>query len=331
MPIRAEPPRAGVRREWTSRAYGLAVRGAFSAPGLPDDGDAGDRPVTSVVLAAPGQLDEDWPFSEAERVLEEGQEGRPPTRTIDRHSSAGYRLSARHFGVARISPGGEQVVCAPPGVAPWRWQRFLVGRVLPWAALLQGLELLHASSVRVGGAAAAFIAPTGGGKTSLATRLLLKGAEFVTDDVLALERRDEHILAHPGAALLSVRPEERRAVGPAALRQVGQPLGHSDKSYFAVERNSEPSQLRAIYLLVPRADGETRIDAVAVPDPRELLGSVFIVSVDSARRLAGLLHLVADIAAAVPVFRATAVRSAGAGALADAVSRHLESVPGFSA
>src|SRR3712207_7852895 len=47
--------------------------------------------------------------------------------------------------------------CSPPGVAPWRWQRFLVGRILPWAAVLCGLEALHASAVVLDGRAIAFV------------------------------------------------------------------------------------------------------------------------------------------------------------------------------
>jgi hypothetical protein len=132
-------------------------------------------------------------------MVEETFDDELPDRTIDFDEELGYRLYARHFGLALINPNGERVLCAPPGAPDWSWQRFLVGRVLPWAALLRGREVFHASAVQVGGRAIAIVAPSGGGKTSLALRLVLRGAGFITDDVLALERTPDGINAYPGA------------------------------------------------------------------------------------------------------------------------------------
>ena len=94
------------------------------------------------------------------------------------------------------------MACAPPDDEPWSWQRFLVGRILPWAAVLRGHEAFHASAVAVRGRAAAFVGATGAGKTSLAVQLVARGADFVTDDVLSLSREGDEIRAHAGAAIL---------------------------------------------------------------------------------------------------------------------------------
>src|SRR3954468_19985438 len=231
---RAEPARAGRLR---SRAFGLDIDAGFEAPGLPPaDGATTGDPLTRLDLAAPEEIDRDWPAGEAERILEErfdGDDG-PPARTIDAHPSYGYRLYARHFGLARISPDGARVTCAPPDEEPWSWQRFLVGRVLPWASVLRGHEALHASAVGWRGRAVAFVGETGRGKTSLAIQLLARGVEFFTDDVLALDRRDGPLVAHPGAAIASVRDAERAAIPEATWARLGSVLGHSGKTYVEV-------------------------------------------------------------------------------------------------
>ena len=64
----------------------------------------------------------------------------------------------------------------PDGTGPGEWQRFLIAQVLPFAAALHGLEVLHASAVTVAGRALALLGPSGAGKTSLALALCRTGA-----------------------------------------------------------------------------------------------------------------------------------------------------------
>src|SRR3954468_14330500 len=211
---------------WRARAFGLEVSASFPAPGLPEAaGPPRGRP-TRIDLVSPEEIDDGWPAERATRVLEERFGRDVPDRTIDTHPRAGYRLYARHFGLARLSPSGARILCSPPDVAPWRWQRFLVGRILPWAAVLRGLEVFHASAVAVDGRALAFVGPTGAGKTSVAVRLVARGARFLTDDVLALDDVHGAVRAHPGAAIASVRPAEKETIPRTTWRALGTVLGH---------------------------------------------------------------------------------------------------------
>ena len=232
MPAPAEAPARGAgparSRRWRSHAFGLEIEGNFPAPGLPRSAAPRGGPRTRIDLATPEDLDRDWPADGAERLVEECLGGRTAARTIDRHPRAGYRLYARHFGLARISRDGDRIVCAPPDVAPWRWQRFLVGRILPWASLLRGREVLHAGAVRLGDGAVAVIGPSGAGKTSIAVHMVMRGAGFLTDDVLALERTGAEVVAHPGASIAGVRPAERDAIPSASWRALGTVLGHDE-------------------------------------------------------------------------------------------------------
>ena len=82
--------------------------------------------------------------------------------------------------------------------------------MLPFAALLQGLEVFHASAVVQGGEAIALLGPSRAGKTSLALELCARGASFLADDVLALETREDALFAHPGSPVAGVALEHER-------------------------------------------------------------------------------------------------------------------------
>ncbi len=308
-------------RALRSHAFGINVESTFEAPGLPEG--SGRLPRTRVERVSERTIAEHWDAGGAERLGEEtlSRRGQGPDRTIDRSARNEYLLYARHFGTALISPSGDRVLCAPPAVEAWRWQRFLVGRVLPWAALLRGRELLHASAVRVGDRAVGVLADSGFGKTSIAARLMLHGGRFITDDVLALSERGEQVLAHPGPAIAALRPAERAALEPSERRRLGRVLGRSGKIYVGVEREPAPVPLGGLYFL-ERASGDAQRRFEPGVDPRRLLASTFIAGVDSRRRLVGLLDLCARLQAAVPLWRVKADYEEGAAPLAQAIWEH---------
>lgn len=320
-PLTEFPTSAPVAGRHRARAFGLEIDASFPVPGLADSTGQPIGPTTRVDLVPEDELDRDWPADEARRVLEEHFDGdAEPARTIDVHPRLGYRLYARHFGLARIAPDGGGVVCAPPGPAGWDWQRFLVGRILPWAAVLRGYEAFHASAVAIGGRAVAFVGETGAGKTSLALRLVASGADFMTDDVLAVDANGDGVRGHAGAGIASVRPAEREAIPAATWEGLGTVLGHSGKTYVALPVAHGPRPVAAIYFL--RTGEGARIEALPNPDPRLLLASTFVLGIQTPERLRNQLDVCAAIARDVPAFdlRVTGV---DAGGLAQAVSEHL--------
>src|SRR4051812_35209580 len=319
----AEPPRGALVR---TRAFGLDIESSFEAPGLlPATGPA-QGPHLRMDLVPADAIDADWRASETTRVLEEHFEDGPPARTIDAHPELGYRLYARHFGLARISQTGDRVMCAPPDDEPWSWQRFLVGRIIPWAAVLRGREAFHASAVALRGRAVAFVGVTGAGKTSLAVQLVARGADFLTDDVLAFSRDVDDVLAHPGAAIASIRPAERDAMPSDRWATLGSVLGESEKTYVALPRSSEPAPLGALYFLI-RGD-RPEPEPLPVLEPRLLLASTFVLGVQTPDRLRTQLDVCAAIARRVPAFRLPVVPGVGAAELAATVDSHLDEVLG---
>jgi hypothetical protein len=309
-------------------AFGLEVDADFGVDGLLSSGAALALPSATLRLSTTAALDRLWSPDEARRISEERLDASAvaPDRTIDAHPELGYRLYARDFGLCLISPDGERLLCAPPPVASWRWQRFLAGRCLPIAALLRGYEVFHAGAVALDGGVVAIAGPTGLGKTSLTLQLVLRGARFFTDDVLVLESGEAGgVLAHPGLGLVNIRAREYERLDEAAVAGLGDLLGTtgSEKLHYAMLTAAEPQPLRGLYFLRPAAgSAAATIRPMVAPDPLRLLTSTFISQVRPPQQLASLLDVCARLATSVPMFEISMGSAEDARTLAERLAGH---------
>lgn len=303
---------AASQRGFAGRAFGIELRADFRVPGVLEPGGAGaaDSAGTrhiELTLRDAVSANADWPAGTAERTFELRQSGDRPVFTIDHEPHAGYRVWIAGLGQCVVSPGGDRIRCSPPR-GRYRW-RLLIGQGLPIAAALQGLEVLHASAVRMGSASAAFVAPSGTGKTSLALHLLTHGAGFIADDVVALEPDGDALLTHPGIGLAHAPREDRRS-----------------KHYVTVAVAQAPVPLGAVYFLERTEAVQTpEISPIDPPDPILLLGSTFVSHVPTAARLITQLDICSRIARTVPLFRVRAPVDGGAANLAEHITQHIGS------
>jgi hypothetical protein len=275
---------------WSGRAFGLSIHSEFRLPGLREGVEArtGERAL-DIEYVSPAPLDE---RQVGERVCEWRDEGGRVTLGIDQTDS-GYRFLVANVGLYELSGDGRRLRCRPVPAAGWYWRRYLIGQVLPFAALLQGLEVFHASAVEIDGSAIAISGPSGLGKSTLALELHLGGAGFLTDDVLALETRDNVVLAHAGLAMTKVR--RATAQGMLEVRRPVMPV-------------AEPLPLEAFCLLRPSEDESLHLTE-AVHEPRELLGATFNLVVASAERLRAQLDLCAAMAEQARLVRTAVPRT----------------------
>lgn len=267
------------------RAFGLALESDFELVGMDAAGGSAGRAVR-VRLGDPDAV-ADGPD---ERISEAPGPGGRPLATIDAVGGRGFLARAARFGSAWIDAAGREVVWSPAHDDPLRAQRFLGGQVLPFAAVLQGLEAFHASAVVLDGRALAIVAASGVGKTTAALALVERGLPFLDDDVLVL---DEGLLAHPGPALANVG-EER----------------------VPVRRHEQPVPLGALVFL-ERTEGDPpvveRLDPV---DPKLLLAATFNLALRTPERLARQLETCGRIAESVSVLRVRAPERVGGGEVA---------------
>ncbi|MEX2196012.1 MAG: hypothetical protein WD844_12065 [Thermoleophilaceae bacterium] len=250
---------------------------------------------------------------------------------IDADEQAGYLIRALGFGCFWISPDATWVRCAPLRVTAWRWQRYLVGQVLPLTAVLRGLEVFHASAV-VGpdGGALAFIGMSTAGKTSVALNLVLGGARFMTDDVLAVSpTQDGGVLAHPGVGLASLRHEADSRLDPGERDRLGRRLGRDgEATRLELDCQGDAVPLRHAFLLERGAGGPLAIERLSPVDPRLLLGGSFNFIITTPARLTNQLDLCARIANRIGVHRAAIPPSVGPAELARAIERYVEELAG---
>jgi hypothetical protein len=170
---------------------------ALGEPPGPPTGRNLDLLIDRDVAATP-----DWPARS--RLLGEQRVDGRVEFTIHADQDAGWLVSGERYGGHVISADGLRLRCTPGGAAQYDWERLLVAQVLPLAAAVRGLEVLHASAVVWRGRAVALLGAGGGGKTTLALALCELGADFLADDVLALEIAGEELLAHPGPPVAAV-------------------------------------------------------------------------------------------------------------------------------
>jgi hypothetical protein len=242
--------------------------------------------------------------------------------TVDHDEECGYLIYAPWYGRYLISPDGSSVLSSMPNVPLWRWQIVLFAQALPLAATLQGLELLHASAVRLDGRLLAFSAPSGTGKTSVAAHLVADGATLCTDDVLAVEHRGRTILAHPGAPLTKVSPGELAAMPSSARSRLGTRIGRNDKILLLAPVPSEPCPLDGVFFL-HRSTRSRRVTITRLgPDPLQLLAHSFNTYVRTRDRVVNQLALHAALVETVPLHLVEIPPSAQARDVGRAVRAH---------
>ena len=201
-------------------------------------------------------------------------------------------------------------------------------RPCPLAASIQGYELFHASAVAMDDRVVAFVAPSGTGKTSLATQLAASGWPLVTDDVLAVDARAGGVWAYRGAPLANIPAEQLLSLTASQRSRLGPTVAQSDKVHVRLDHSiPDPMPLGAVYFLTR----STRIDALEFvpgdpPDPRDLLAATFLAHMTAPERLLTQLDTCAAIAATVPVVRIRAPLSVSAAELAAALRRHARAL-----
>lgn len=314
---------AGAARTWRGRAFGLTLSSRVPVPGLaaagPSDGgrEVAWRRVDGRRLRELTAAAASAPLVDIRR--DDGRRFMSVTQIPER----GYRIDAPGYGTHLVSPDGRSIRSVLPAFRDLRWQRLFFAQPLPLAAALQGLEVFHASAVALDGRVLAFTASSGTGKTSTAAHLVAAGADFVTDDILALERRDGVLLAHPGPGRLSIAHAELRTVAPERRNRLGRRVTRGGKLVLEPPAVSQPLPLGAIFMLarVPGA-GPLRIEPLVEGGAKSILGSGFLPYLRLPERLLTHLETCAELSRTVPAFRIAIPESASARQVAAAVHDH---------
>ncbi len=245
--------------------FGLRLESALEFPELPARSGERARDV-HLSIRAHG-LDADDPWSEAIARLRGERVG------DDWFGADGDVAWFDWPNVARVRiDGGHSIEIAPcAGVDPAGLRAALLGPVFSVLLTQRGLYPLHASGVELNGAAIAFAAVSGTGKSTLALALHERGHAFLSDDVMAIDveadplrtvpaypqiKMTAELIAHrgdDGNAMPLVNPEEDKRA-----RAVAGPL------------RTEPLPLARVYLI---EDGEPELIG-PLPTKEALLAAI---------------------------------------------------------
>jgi hypothetical protein len=260
------------------------LRGATAPP-------TGRRLTLSILGPAAGT---EWP-AQSELISEERDREGTLIYEIRTHPHRGYLIAGPAYGTHVLSADGRQLSCVPGEIPDAVWQRLLIAQVLPFAAVLRGLEVLHASAVAFDGGAVAFAGPSRSGKTSLALECCKLGGTFLADDVLTVEVGDGAVLAHPGSPLAGLdRAEAQRTATGAAERQV---IGENERELLvSVAPGARIAPLSATFFLRRSNDGPSRVQFQPVTNAATTLASTFNFLLAGPERLLRLLEVSALIA-----------------------------------
>jgi hypothetical protein len=184
-------------------------------------------------------------------------------------------------------------------------QEYLLGQVLSFAMLMQGIEPLHATAVVVGRGAVAFLGDSGYGKSSLGASFVRENYPLLTDDVLVLERRGQDLLAYPGMPRIKLYPE---MCGNMFHGCEGTPMTRSTrKTIFALSTQQHQASsipLQVLYFLSPPWNDSRKVTLRRIPERRAFLSvlkNTFNDILLNPRRLKRQFEFAASVAAHVPV------------------------------
>ncbi len=157
-----------------------------------------------------------------------------------------------------ISGDGRRIEGRPLEDASWEaFQDYLLGQVLSFAFIKQGIEPLHATVLVRDGNAVGFLGDCGHGKSTLAAAFLQAGYRLLTDDMLVVKEEPEKIIAFPGLPRIKLFPETARSLLGRGVK--GSPMNNlTPKLIIPLKEGqhcSHPTHLKALYVLRPPGTG----------------------------------------------------------------------------
>jgi hypothetical protein len=203
-----------------------------------------------------------------------------------------------------VDPSGREVYGRKLGRASLEsFHTYLLGQVVSFALLKQGIEQLHATVVAFSGRALALTGDCGRGKSTLAAALLKRGGKLLVDDMLVL-KQNGHLLAMPGPPRLKLLPDSAKRAGLSSGKALPMNPLVSKKIFPIRDAQVDPVPLERLYVLSAPNPRTKRI-SIRRCTPAEACAQVIAAAYNLDMALPGRpasqLQWAASIANAVPV------------------------------
>jgi hypothetical protein len=231
-----------------------------------------------------------------------------------------------------VAFNARRITCYPSKSASLATiQQLFLGHVIPLLFLEEGALPLHASAVLTGHGALAFIARTGGGKSTLAAAMGIRGCSIVADDCAIVEVTDEFCRVRPLESGLRLRLDTLRMLQLTA-RSVKKhsgsvvPKKRVTAPMLGLQFHDRPARLHQIYFLeFVRGVRRPTIELVSRADAAlALMVSSFQIATDEPARLRHMFEILSRVVTQAPVLRLSVPR--GMQHLSEVVDAVLENV-----
>ncbi len=284
------------------RIYGVRLKSHWPLPG--HEGPGPDFAEVELFEASAAL------FLEASRHASRRSDGEDWFRHVRLPNGSDYVRWSGLFEFL-VSTDGRRIACRElNGASPESFQTYLVGHVLSFALLKQGIEPLHSTTVVINGEAVAFLGDCGYGKSSLGAAFLQVGYPLLTDDLLVLKEEGDRFVAHAGPPRIKLFPDIAKSLlgeqvsGTPMSNQTPKLVIPLDQKETVLPEAAFP--LKAIYVLTPppRSLHIPRISIRSLSPRRafvELLKGTFNTIVVEPARLERQFDLATRLAARVPV------------------------------
>lgn len=163
----------------------------------------------------------------------------------------GIYLGWDDVGAFLIRDGCEIIIDPSPGVEESLLRLFILGTALAMLLHQRGeTVVLHASAVVAAGQAVAFVGAKGFGKSTVAAALHARGHDLLSDDILAVNLRQDKPLALPGFPQLKLWPDSLGSLGyDAGLLPRLRPELEKRSQRLSAGFTYAPAPLKCIFVL----------------------------------------------------------------------------------
>ncbi len=232
--------------------YGLSLSADTPIPGLFPETNPVPHDVAVYLHGVPSDAEIDHQVKHISTIVDDG--GESLLRVSLCSSPRGHYFEYSDGTAFLITDSGSEVWTGwRPPLTLEDAATYLLGPMLGFVLRLRRVLSLHASVVEVDGQALGFMGTAGAGKSTLAAAFAQKGFAVLSDDVLALDPRNDAFFAQPGYPRLRLWPDSAKALFGAS-NALPKLTPNWDKRYLALDSDpyrfqSEPRPLGAIYVL----------------------------------------------------------------------------------
>jgi hypothetical protein len=225
--------------------------------------------------------------------------------------NGGYLLLFPESAAFTVSGDGRKVIgWCPAGANGETFRHLLLDQVLPRVLAHSGRLVLHASAVRLDDRCVAFLADSGGGKSTLAARLHADGMALLADDGLVVRHDQKSVRVVPTYRSLRLWPDSVDSV--FVERPATSAMAHYTSKRRVLleptcERDASPLPLAGLYVLRSLSGNEDALVNIARLSQRDaciaIIANAFQLDATDLQRAAHTLAQAADVAKIVPAFR----------------------------